>query len=125
MIAVEGQVFHDPEADEALFETLRDEIDTSKVEVHEVDADVNDPAFALAMANRLHELIEADGGRRVARTRTCRAAQVLVSARERDVTREDALARLRAQIDARRARSSAPAPARGSRRSARRPAAPT
>jgi hypothetical protein len=26
--------------------------------VHEVDADVNDPAFALAMANRLHELIE-------------------------------------------------------------------
>jgi hypothetical protein len=30
-----------------------------KVEVHEVDADVNDPAFALAMANRRHELIEA------------------------------------------------------------------
>ena len=27
--------------------------------MHEVDADVNDPAFALAMANRLHELIEA------------------------------------------------------------------
>jgi hypothetical protein len=27
--------------------------------VHEIDADVNDPAFALAMANRLHELIEA------------------------------------------------------------------
>jgi hypothetical protein len=27
--------------------------------VHEVDADVNDPAFALAMANRRHELIEA------------------------------------------------------------------
>ena len=31
----------------------------SKVELHEVDADVNDPSFALAMANRLHELIEA------------------------------------------------------------------
>jgi hypothetical protein len=27
------------------------------VEVHEVDQDVNDPEFALAMANRLHELI--------------------------------------------------------------------
>ncbi len=27
--------------------------------MHEVDADVNDPEFALAMANRLHELIEA------------------------------------------------------------------
>ena len=58
MIAVEGQVFHDPEADEALLSTLRERIDTSKVEVHELDADVNDPVFALAMANRLHELIE-------------------------------------------------------------------
>jgi uncharacterized protein (UPF0261 family) len=59
MIATEGQPFHDPEADEALFRTLRELVDTSRVEVHEVDADVNDPAFALAMANRLHELIEA------------------------------------------------------------------
>jgi len=59
MIATEGQVFHDPEADEALFSTLRELVDPAKVEVHEVDTDVNDPAFALAMANRLHELIEA------------------------------------------------------------------
>ena len=29
--------------------------------MHEVDADVNDPEFALAMANRLHELIERGG----------------------------------------------------------------
>jgi uncharacterized protein (UPF0261 family) len=58
-IATEGQPFHDPEADEALFATLREQIDTSTVEVHEVEADVNDPAFALAMANRLHELIGA------------------------------------------------------------------
>ena len=42
-IATEGQVFHDAEADEALFSTLRELVDTSKVEVHEVDADVNDP----------------------------------------------------------------------------------
>jgi uncharacterized protein (UPF0261 family) len=59
MIATEGQPFHDPEADEALFGTLRELVDTTKVEVHEVDADVNDQAFALAMADRLHELIEA------------------------------------------------------------------
>ncbi|HKY25033.1 MAG TPA: Tm-1-like ATP-binding domain-containing protein [Gaiella sp.] len=58
-IATEGQPFHDPEADEALFATLRAQVDASRVEVHEVEADVNDPAFALAMANRLHELIEA------------------------------------------------------------------
>ena len=57
MIATEGQPFHDPEADEALFGTLREEIDTSTVEVHELDLDVNDPEFALAMADRLHELL--------------------------------------------------------------------
>jgi uncharacterized protein (UPF0261 family) len=56
-IATEGQVFYDPEADEALFETIRAGIDTSKVEVHELDTDVNDPAFAHAMADRLHALI--------------------------------------------------------------------
>jgi hypothetical protein len=38
---------------------LRATVDPDKVEVHEVEADVNDPEFALAMANRLHELIEA------------------------------------------------------------------
>ena len=62
-IATEGQVFHDPEADEALFDDdPRERSTPSKVEVHEVDADVNDPAFALAMANRLHELIEDGDG---------------------------------------------------------------
>jgi uncharacterized protein (UPF0261 family) len=57
-IDVEGQPFHDAEADQALFAALREGIDTSKVEVHEVDADVNDPAFATAMADRLHELVQ-------------------------------------------------------------------
>jgi uncharacterized protein (UPF0261 family) len=64
-IDVEGQPFRDAEADEALFAALRDGVDRGKVEVHEVDADVNDPAFAVAMADRLHELIQsrAAGGR--------------------------------------------------------------
>ena len=57
-IATEGQVFFDPEADAALFDTIRELIDTSKVELHELDLDVNDPEFALAMANRLHELVQ-------------------------------------------------------------------
>jgi uncharacterized protein (UPF0261 family) len=56
-IATEGQPFHDPEADEALLTTLAEHVDTTVVEVHELDTDVNDPAFATAMANRLHELI--------------------------------------------------------------------
>ena len=58
-IDVEGQPFHDAQADAALFAALREGIDPGKVEVHEVDADVNDPAFATAMADRLHELIQA------------------------------------------------------------------
>jgi uncharacterized protein (UPF0261 family) len=58
-IDVEGQPFHDAEADEALFAALREGVDPDKVEVHEVEADVNDPAFATAMADRLHELIQA------------------------------------------------------------------
>jgi uncharacterized protein (UPF0261 family) len=55
MIAVEGQPFHDPAADEALVGALREGLDDS-VDVRELDTDVNDPAFAEAMAERLHEL---------------------------------------------------------------------
>jgi uncharacterized protein (UPF0261 family) len=58
-IDVAGQPFHDPEADAALIGALREGIDRERVEVHEVEADVNDPAFATAMADRLHELIQA------------------------------------------------------------------
>jgi uncharacterized protein (UPF0261 family) len=56
MIDVEGQVFYDADADEALFAGLRETLDDS-VEVHEVETDINDPEFAVAMADRLHELI--------------------------------------------------------------------
>lgn len=55
MIAVEGQAFHDAEADEALFGALREELG-GDVEAHWLDLDVNDPAFACALADRLHEL---------------------------------------------------------------------
>jgi uncharacterized protein (UPF0261 family) len=57
MIAVEGQPFHDPAADEALLGGLRETLDG--VEVHELETDINDPAFAVAMADRLDELIRA------------------------------------------------------------------
>jgi uncharacterized protein (UPF0261 family) len=59
MIDVEGQPFFDPAADEALRSGVRETLD-GRVEVHELDTDINDPAFAVAMADRLHELI---GGR--------------------------------------------------------------
>jgi len=57
-IATEGQVFHDPGADEALFRALREHLEP-EVEVREVDTDVNDPDFARAMAERLDELYRA------------------------------------------------------------------
>jgi uncharacterized protein (UPF0261 family) len=60
MIATEGQPFHDPAADEALFAAIREGVGEN-VELHELDLDVNDPAFADAMANRLHELISDQG----------------------------------------------------------------
>jgi uncharacterized protein (UPF0261 family) len=58
MIDVDGQPFRDAEADEALFAGLRESLD-SRLEVHELELDVNDDRFADAMADRLHELIEA------------------------------------------------------------------
>jgi uncharacterized protein (UPF0261 family) len=56
MIATEGQPFHDPEADAALLEGLRETLGPN-VEVHELDLDVNDEVFAVAMADRLDEMI--------------------------------------------------------------------
>ncbi|HVD10690.1 MAG TPA: Tm-1-like ATP-binding domain-containing protein [Gaiellaceae bacterium] len=60
LIAVEGQVFYDPDADKALLAALRADLDHS-VDVRELNTDINDPAFAEAMADRLHELYGADG----------------------------------------------------------------
>jgi uncharacterized protein (UPF0261 family) len=50
-------VFHDAEADAALLRGL-DETLGADVERRDVDTDVNDPAFARAMADRLDELIK-------------------------------------------------------------------
>jgi uncharacterized protein (UPF0261 family) len=56
MIAVPGQPFHDADADAALLAGLEETLDG--VEVHEREEEINDPAFATAMADRLHELIQ-------------------------------------------------------------------
>jgi len=52
--SVEGAVFYDPDADRALFESLREHLAPS-VEVIEMDTDINDPEFAVAMAEKLDE----------------------------------------------------------------------
>jgi uncharacterized protein (UPF0261 family) len=58
MIATKGGPFYDAAADEALFGALREGL-SDNVELHELDLDVNDDAFADAMADRLHQMIEA------------------------------------------------------------------
>jgi uncharacterized protein (UPF0261 family) len=55
-IAVEGGVFHDADADTALFDGLLKNLGDN-VEVHDLEYDINDPRFATAMADRLVELI--------------------------------------------------------------------
>jgi len=60
MLDIEGEEFHDPEADAALFDALRGNLDEA-VEVVEMETDVNDDEFALAMARRLDELMQETG----------------------------------------------------------------
>lgn len=52
MLDAEGQPFHDPVADQALFEELRRHAGDG-VRVHELDLHINDEAFAYAMADEL------------------------------------------------------------------------
>jgi uncharacterized protein (UPF0261 family) len=64
MLDSEGQPFHDPAADAALFQALREHVRTP-VELIELDLHINDPAFADAVAARLLEHLQgvAEGPR--------------------------------------------------------------
>ncbi|HEU4600153.1 MAG TPA: Tm-1-like ATP-binding domain-containing protein [Solirubrobacterales bacterium] len=54
-----GRVFDDPDADAALFAAIRENFADS-VELHEIDAHINDPEFAAAMALRLADYLGKD-----------------------------------------------------------------
>jgi uncharacterized protein (UPF0261 family) len=60
MLAVEGEDFHHPEADEALFDALRETVDDD-VDLLEFDTHINDEAFAEAIADTLHEYMREAG----------------------------------------------------------------
>ncbi len=60
MLDVEGEDFYDPEADGALFDALRAGIDED-VELIEMDTDVNDEAFAEAVAEKLDAYMRETG----------------------------------------------------------------
>jgi uncharacterized protein (UPF0261 family) len=53
----DGQPFSDPAADEACRAALDRELAASGLTLHRIDAHINDPVFATAMADRLHEMI--------------------------------------------------------------------
>jgi uncharacterized protein (UPF0261 family) len=58
-LAVAGGPFYDPQADDALRAGLRETLSGS-VEVHELELDLNDPALADSMAERLDRLIREE-----------------------------------------------------------------
>jgi uncharacterized protein (UPF0261 family) len=61
-IDVAGGPFYDPDADRALFDALRGNLDPGAAELVELDTDINDPAFADAMVERLHQAIVSRRG---------------------------------------------------------------
>ena len=59
MIDADGQPFHDPAADEALFEAIRAHADPA-IDVRTIDAHINDPAFSEAVADAVLDLLGRD-----------------------------------------------------------------
>jgi uncharacterized protein (UPF0261 family) len=57
MIDADGQPFHDPDADAALFAALREGVG-ERVELVEMDCNVNDPEFADAMVAKLDTYVK-------------------------------------------------------------------
>ena len=60
MLDVEGEEFHDPEADAALFDALRESVDEN-VDLIELETDINDEAFAERLAETLDDSMRAAG----------------------------------------------------------------
>ncbi|WP_314000684.1 Tm-1-like ATP-binding domain-containing protein [uncultured Paenibacillus sp.] len=59
-IALQNEVFYDPEADRALFESLTNSL-KPHIRLIAMDTDINDPHFAEAAADRMHALINRLG----------------------------------------------------------------
>ncbi|KAJ5490224.1 Uncharacterized protein family UPF0261 [Penicillium expansum] len=60
MLDVPGQAFQDPEADEVLFSTLERELEGSGISIVRDSRDINDPSFAVAVADELVKLIHGE-----------------------------------------------------------------
>ncbi|PSP69571.1 hypothetical protein BRC80_10925 [Halobacteriales archaeon QH_9_66_26] len=60
MLDVEDEDFHDPEADAALFDAIRETLDDD-IELVEMEMDINDEEFALTLVRHLDELMREAG----------------------------------------------------------------
>jgi uncharacterized protein (UPF0261 family) len=60
MLDTAGEEFYDPEADRALFDSLRETVD-DHLELIELDTDINDEAFAELLAETLDEYMRSEG----------------------------------------------------------------
>jgi uncharacterized protein (UPF0261 family) len=56
-VSVEGGPFHDPDADRALFDAIRANLDGSRVDLVELDAAINDPVVAETMTSTLRNYL--------------------------------------------------------------------
>ena len=58
VLTVPGGPFHDPSVEEALFEALKANLDTSVVEVIDMEQSINDPIFGSTLADAMHEMLQ-------------------------------------------------------------------
>jgi uncharacterized protein (UPF0261 family) len=73
-LSVEGGPFYSAQADDALFGAIRAGLDRERVQLVELDLDINAAPFATAMAEQLDRYLEATGARARARERRDDAA---------------------------------------------------
>ncbi len=57
VISAPGQPFYWPEADQALFQVIKESL-RPEISLHELDVNINDPAFAEAVARELLQLVQ-------------------------------------------------------------------
>jgi uncharacterized protein (UPF0261 family) len=68
MLDTPGQPFHDREADEALFSTLENELEGTGIGVLRDSREINDPEFAISVADSLADLLRASNKLRMCHT---------------------------------------------------------
>lgn len=59
-VSIAGGPFHWPDADQALFDAVRDNLDRTRLDLVELDTDINDPTFAQTASDILNHYVPAN-----------------------------------------------------------------